>query len=85
MFNFYKENESHEAVTNNLIILASHIYSLNPDLFNALKEPGFLWFFNNLVNSKSTKDLETFCSCMSYFLRRKESIPDYFIHNLPVL
>ena len=56
MFDYYKQNDSYEIVTNNLVVLAAHIYSENPDLFNALNEPSYLWFFNNLVNSKSFKD-----------------------------
>ena len=85
MFDYYKQNDSYEIVTNNLVVLAAHIYSENPDLFNALNEPSYLWFFNNLVNSKSFKDQETFCSCMNFFLKRKESIPHYFINNIEVL
>lgn len=85
MFTYYKENGSPEVVTNNLVILAAHVYSVNPNMFNAIKEPSYLWFFTNLVNSSNHSDIETACQCINFMLLRKESISEYFINNTWIL
>jgi hypothetical protein len=46
MFEHYKDNDTYGVVSNNLVILGAHIYSKNPETFNALNNPNYLWFFN---------------------------------------
>lgn len=57
----------------------------DPTVFNPLQNDDYLWYFNQRINSKDVKDLETACSCLYFFFQKKESLIDYFVHNIQVL
>ena len=68
-------------VSNNLVLMGASIYGLKPDLFNAVANDDFMWFFNKFLSSGSDKDKIMTCSCIYYFLKRKQSLIEFFYPN----
>jgi hypothetical protein len=79
---YSQEGDTYGFITNNLITLGAFAYSQNPEIFDALKNKDYVSFLKRYVNSKSTKDQETACSCLHYIFQRKESLTEFFAHNL---
>jgi hypothetical protein len=50
-----------------------------------LQNPDYLKFFRKYFESKSSKDLETGCTCLHFMFKRKDSIITFFANNLDIL
>jgi len=79
------EQDPYGFITNNLITLGAFVYSQNPEVFDALKNPDYILFMKRYFASKSLKDQETACTCMYFFFKRRVSITDFFVNNLDML
>ena len=68
-----------------MVVLGAHIYAINSQIFNPLKSEDYLAYFRNMISSKIPKDQETAATCMVFFFKNKESLFEYFVHNLDVI